>query len=261
MCRLLAYLGPPLALGRLVDEPEHSLVVQSYAPAHMTSGVVNADGFGFAWYDQARQAEPFVYRNILPIWSDTNLPSLYGYVRSGCVLANVRSATPGQSLDISNTQPFFAEGITLLHNGFVEDFRTTLARVLRDALDDEAHQLIRGTTDTEHLFGWLVHHVRGAPTLAEGLAAGLRALVALAPEVKMTLNFILSDGREIVASRFAHGGAAPSLFHLSEHERYPGAALIASEPLFEDDAWHVCPEGSIVSIDPDHTVRVAHDLA
>ena len=51
MCRLLAYLGPSIALNRLISEPEHSLVVQSYAPREMTSGRLNADGFGFAWYD------------------------------------------------------------------------------------------------------------------------------------------------------------------------------------------------------------------
>ena len=48
MCRLLAYLGPPIRLDRLIVEPEHSLVEQSYKPREMTSGHVNADGFGRA---------------------------------------------------------------------------------------------------------------------------------------------------------------------------------------------------------------------
>lgn len=258
MCRLLAYVGPPIALERLIIEPEHSLAVQSYAPKLMTSGVVNADGFGFAWYDRDRQAAPFVYRNILPIWSDTNLPSLYSYVRSDCVLANVRSATAGQSLDIANTQPFCAEEMALLHNGFVENFQATLLRLMRKTLDDEAYALIRGTTDSEHLFGWLVHHVRRAASLEEGLVAGLEALVALAPEARMTLNFILSDGRRLVASRLARGADAPSLFWLAGHARFPGAALIASEPLFDDDAWTPLPEGSVVGVDADRGVRVTH---
>ncbi len=260
MCRLLAYLGPPLLLDRLISEPEHSLVVQSYAPRHMTSGVVNADGFGIAWYDPDRRERPFTYRNILPIWSDTNLSSLGEYVVSGCVLANVRSATRGQSLDMSNTQPFYAEAVTLLHNGFVEDFQATLRRVLRNALDDEAFGIIRGTTDTEHLFGWLIHHVKTAPTLADGLAAGLHALVDLAPDTAMTLNFILSDGREVTASRFARGMAPPSLFYLSGHERYPGATLIASEPLFDESAWTSCPENSIIAVGPEQNVRIVHDI-
>lgn len=257
MCRLLAYLGPPIPLRRLVSDPEHSLVVQSYAPREMTSGTMNADGFGFAWYDPAlREDEPFVYRNILPIWSDTNLPSLCDYVIAGCVLANVRSATPGQSLDFNNTQPFCAEGMSLLHNGFVEDFRATLLKLLRERLDSDAMSVIRGTSDSEHLFGWLVHHVRAAPCLTEGLSEGLAALIALAPDANMTLNFVLSDGHRIVASRFARGTTAPSLYWLASHDRYPDAMLVASEPLFEDHAWNAIPEGSIVSLDPAHGLRI-----
>ena len=256
MCRLLAYLGPAIALDRLISEPPHSLVVQSYAPREMTSGTLNADGFGFAWYDFARQPAPFVYRNILPIWSDTNLPSLGRYVISDCMLAYVRSATPGQSLDFSNTQPFHADGLSLLHNGFVEDFHATLLRLIRESLDEDAYAMIRGTTDSEHLFGWLAHHVRAASTLGAGLSAGLAALIALAPDARMTLNFIVSDGRAIVASRLARGATPPSLYWLSGHARFPGATLIASEPLFEDDAWQPCPDGSVISIEGDHDIRI-----
>ncbi|MHC5729947.1 MAG: ergothioneine biosynthesis protein EgtC, partial [Nostoc sp.] len=42
MCRLLAYLGSPVSLEHLLYKPEHSLIVQSYQPREMTSGVVNA---------------------------------------------------------------------------------------------------------------------------------------------------------------------------------------------------------------------------
>lgn len=256
MCRLLAYLGPPVDLGQLISAPEHSLVVQSYAPKEMTAGTINADGFGFAWYDLARQTEPFVYRNILPIWSDTNLAALEGYVRSGCVLANVRNATPGQSLDFANTQPFHTGGLTLLHNGFVEDFRTTLLKLLRENLEDDALDLVRGSTDSEHLFGWLIHHVRAASGLAAGLADGLKALIALAPKAKMGLNFIIGDGRSLAASRLARGGAAPTLYWLADHARFPGAVLIASEPIFDADAWQACPEGSVLSVTAGGKVRI-----
>lgn len=249
MCRLLAYLGPPIALGRIVSEPEHSLIVQSYKPREMTSGTVNADGFGFAWYDRARRPEPYLYRHYLPIWSDENLDSLGAYVVSDCILANVRSATPGQSLGLLNTQPFLSGPLAVVHNGFVEDFRAMLHGPLRRSLDDDAYGAIRGTTDSEHLFAWLLPHLRGGPSLAEGLRAGLRALLTLVPEAKMTLNFIVTDGERLVASRLAIGVATPTLYVLADHERFPGAALIASEPLFDDDAWTAIPEGSLISID------------
>ena len=172
MCRLLAYLGPPVRLDRLITEPEHSLVEQSYKPREMTSGVVNADGFGFGWYDRAERAEPYVYRSVLPIWNDDNLADLCAFVKADCVMANVRSATPGQLLAAANTQPFVSGALSVLHNGFVTDFKASLLRPIRKALDDESYAAIKGTTDSEHLFAWLLQHLRGAADLRAGLSAG-----------------------------------------------------------------------------------------
>lgn len=257
MCRLLAYSGPSIALTRLISEPEHSLVVQSYAPREMTAGRLNADGFGIAWYDTARQATPYVYRNILPIWSDGNLESLAAYVAAPCVLANVRSATPGQALDFSNTQPFVFDRISVIHNGFVEKFAGAVRRRLRDGFEDETHDTIRGTTDSEHLFGWLIQHVRGARSLGQGLSEGLASLAAHLPEARMTLNFILSDGHAIVASRHALNCPPPSLYVLDRHARFPDAALVASEPLFDDPAWHAVPPGHLVTVDDNRRLTLA----
>jgi len=263
MCRLLAYLGPPIRLERVVTEPAHSLVVQSYAPREMTAGTINADGFGVAWYDPARRAAPFVYRNILPIWSDPNLPSIAAYAESGAVLANVRSATPGQALDFSNTQPFLRGAVALLHNGFVDRFRDTLYRPLRARLSEEATGGLMGHTDSEHLAAWIFQHLPpSAGEEGEGAALGpafgeaLRGLARVAPEATMSLNFILGDGRRLVASRAAQGMPAPSLYHAADHPEYPDAVLIASEPLDGAAAWRACPEGSLIAVDPDRSIRI-----
>ncbi|MEN8195342.1 MAG: ergothioneine biosynthesis protein EgtC [Pseudomonadota bacterium] len=260
MCRLLAYLGPEISLGRLISEGEQSLVAQSYQPKEMTSGVVNADGFGFAWYDGSVQKAPLVYRNILPIWSDGNLPSLERYIRSGCLLANVRSATPGQGLDYGNTQPFVAGAVSVVHNGFVESFADGARRVLRDQLPDQALDLIRGNTDSEYLFAHLAHTIAQTKDLTEGVARALISTAKALPDRALTLNFIISDGRRIVATRHAVGTECPSLYTLANHPRYPDAVVVASEPLFEDRAWIACPEGSILTIDPrDHARAVTTD--
>lgn len=256
MCRLLAYLGPKVSLGRLVSEPEHSLVVQSYKPKEMTSGTVNADGFGFAWYDRSRQPDPFAYRNTAPIWSDENLGSLGAFVESDCILANVRSATPGQSIGLANTQPFMSGRLSALHNGFVEDFRDVLHGPIRRGLDDRTHAAIKGTTDSEHLFAWLLPHLDDSPSLLEGLRAGLRSLLTLEPDAKMTLNFIVSDGERLVASRLAAGVSTPTLYVLDRHDQFPDAVLIASEPIFADDRWQAIPERGLVSVDPERIVTI-----
>lgn len=249
MCRLLAYAGPPLPLDKLIAAPEHSLVVQSYQPREMTSGVVNADGHGFAWYDPARRAQPFVYRSTLPIWNDVNFADLAAYATSGQVLAYVRSATPGQALDLSNTQPFVAGELSFIHNGFITGFRPAggggLHRRLRAQLDDDIYAMIHGNTDSEHLFAWLVQHIRATGSLRAGVEAGLAALEAIAGDTVMSLNFALGDGETIVAGRHALGTTPPSLYSLTGHGRFPGATLVTSEPLFDDPSWTACPPNSL----------------
>lgn len=59
MCRLLAYLSSPVSLENLLYKPEHSLIVQSYQPCEMLSGVVNADGFGVSWYHKQKDTDPY----------------------------------------------------------------------------------------------------------------------------------------------------------------------------------------------------------
>ena len=222
----------------------------------MTSGTVNVDGYGFAWWDRERREEPFVYRSTLPIWNDNNLAPLGDYVVTECLLAAVRGATPGQTLGAENTQPFSSGKLAAIHNGFVEDFRGAVQRKLRRALDDRAYAEVTGSSDSENLIAFLFQHIRQSASLTEGMRAGLDRLLALAPGVKMTLNFILCDGERLIASRFAAGTEAPSLYCLTDHAKFPEAVLIASEPLFDDDAWIAVPQGSLISVDRKRTLSI-----
>lgn len=259
MCRLLGYLGPAIQIDRLLYKPEHSLIVQSYQPREMTSGLLNADGFGVGWYHPHRAAEPYTYKNLLPIWSDINLPSLSRYVESGCVLACVRSATPGLAVDLSNCQPFQHRLILGTHNGCIENFRQTLYRPIRDRLTDLAYQAIGGSTDSEHLFALLISELEASPdlTLADALHNTLTVLSDLGEQyqVGFSANLIVSDGQHLVASRFASRGATPSLYWLQDDPLFPNAVLIASEPMFAGN-WTSFPERSILSVSHDLDLQI-----
>ncbi len=254
MCRLLAYLGAPIQLDRILHQPDHSLIVQSYQPKEMTAGLLNADGFGVGWYHPHQQTEPFTYKNTLPIWSDINLPSLSRYVESGCIVANIRSATPGQPVDLGNCQPFQHTLILGLHNGFIDRFRQTLYRPLRAQFTDGIYSKIGGSTDSEHLFGLVLSLWERSPhlTLMDALQHALRVVeqLATAAQVSVSANVLLSDGQQLVASRFAHGTATPSLYWLRGDRRFPDGAIIASEPLFDGD-WQSFPPRSIACVGAD----------
>jgi ergothioneine biosynthesis protein EgtC len=269
MCRLMGYLGSTIALERLLYQPEHSLMVQSYQPREMTSGVVNADGLGIGWYHSQHHVDPFTYKSTLPIWNETNLPELSRYIESACVLAYVRSATPGQALDMSNCQPFRDGRFLLIHNGFISNFRKTLYRPIRERLSDRIYQSINGTTDSEHLFALFLNeleislnhtedgsksHCAIAPSgqhkaLAQALHSTLITLTELAKayQVSFCANAIVSDGHHLIASRYAYGTTAPSLYWIANDPTYPNSVIIASEPLFTGN-WNKFPNSSILNV-------------
>jgi glutamine amidotransferase len=259
MCRLLGYLGTPVQLDRLLYKPDHSLIVQSYQPREMTAGLLNADGFGVGWYHSQKDTEPFTYKNTLPIWNDVNLPSLSRYIESGCVLACVRSATPGLSVDLSNCQPFQQNLILAVHNGFVENFRQTLYRPMRDRLSDSLYHSIQGNTDSEHLFALWLHEWQSNPgiSLEQALHHTLRVTSDLVQifNVALSANLILSNGDRLIACRFAQGTSVPSLYWLRDDPFLPEAVAIASEPLFPGN-WIACPENSILTVGEDLDVQI-----
>ncbi len=251
MCRLLAYIGPTVQLDTLIYHHDHSLIVQSYQPKEMETAILNADGVGIGWYHPTKPTEPFVYRNTLPAWNDINLPHLCRYAESGHVLANVRSATPGLAVDLHNCQPFTAGPLCFIHNGYIDHFRQNLYRPIRESLADDIYGTIHGLTDSEHIFALVRHHLATAEqTLAAALYRVLEYLSLGAAEynTRIAANIAMSDGEQLVVSRYDTTGRAPSLYWLQNHAQFPDAVLFASEPLFDAD-WIRCPENTLVTVD------------
>ncbi|NJK29535.1 MAG: ergothioneine biosynthesis protein EgtC [Acaryochloris sp. RU_4_1] len=271
MCRLLGYLGEPIPLESILIAPQHSLVAQSYQPREMTAGLINADGFGLGWYSPTADELPYCYRNTLPIWSDPNFVELCRFIKSGSFLAYVRSATIGQNLQLSNCQPFRYRHYLGIHNGFIDNFRQTLYRPIRACLSDEQYQAIEGTTDSEHILALIYETLAQKPqqSLQETVAQTLDRLQAwaVADNIRVSLNVVLSDGQSMVASRFAYPEAPPSLYWLRVDQSQPVGVLVASEPLDADeqlhsnggDRWQPVPENTLLTIDKTGNVT-AHAL-
>ena len=238
----MAYLGRPRSLHALLCEPAHSLLVQSYAPKEMDGAILNADGFGVAWFAPGRRV-PARYRSVLPMWGDENLPELAPQLTTGCLIANARSATPGLGMGLANTPPFVRGRWVFSHNGYVRGFRERAMRPLRAGLSDEAYQGIRGDTDSEHLFAVFLDALKeGSPVAA--LQAVVDRVRELVPDESSLLSILVSDGAAVWTLRHALGGRAPSLYYL----RRDGDLFVASEPLFEA-AWTQVAAGTIGRFD------------
>lgn len=284
MCRFTLYLGPPIRLATLLTEPEHSLIHQS---VHATERAepLNGDGFGVGWYSPRLHSEPATLHQITPAWSNKNLKSIAKVVTSPCVMAHVRAATPGSDVDLANCHPFGYDNYLLMHNGYIGNF-SQVRRKMLEGVSDEAFGIVRGSTDTEHLFALFVDEIlrdgcpidspepsatdgNAALELARRLSAAITRAVtiveAFGRDAPSFLNVAVSDGAHVAVCRFATGERPrPETLYVLEGELYEPAGrqfsrqraddavnpvVVSSERLTNDPRWVAVPANHMVVLD------------
>jgi glutamine amidotransferase len=234
MCRHLAYLGAPVPLSRLLFEPPHALVRQSWAPLDMRGGgTVNADGFGVGWYPPGG-GPPVRHRGGHPMWTDATLPALAAATVAGAVLAAVRSATVGMPVEASAAAPFTDGRWLFSHNGVVRGWPESMAKAagrlpVPDLLTLDA------PTDAALLWALVRDRLRAGAPAAAAVADVVAETAAAAPGSR--LNLLLTDGRQIVASTAGHALSVRA---------GDGAVLVASEPLDPGPGWRPVPDGHLL---------------
>lgn len=236
MCRHLAYVGPEIPLGRLLSDPEHSLVHQSWEPRHQRSGTVNADGFGVGWYAEGDPV-PARYRRAAPVWSDLTFADLARVVRSEAALAAVRDATlPGA--DGAAAAAPFADGPWLFsHNGALRDWPDSVAPLALGLPPVELLQLA-ASTDSALVWALVLHRLRAGADLGPALAETVLELAAAAPGSR--LNLLLTDGTAIAATAWGD-----SLWYLADEAAR--RTVVASEPYDDDSRWCEVPDRTLLT--------------
>jgi gamma-glutamyl hercynylcysteine S-oxide hydrolase len=241
MCRHLAYLGVPVPLGALLIEPEYGLLRQSWAPRRQRHGVVNADGFGVGWYADGDPI-PARYRSERPMWADPSLLDLARVVRSGAVLAAVRSATrPEQLTGAGGAAPFAAGRHLFSHNGAVPGWPASAA-VLAEGLP--VAELLgtlgrEASTDSAVLWALVEQRLAAGAGVAEA-AAGVVAHAAASTGGR--LNLLLTDGTQIVGTTWGD-----TLSYRADDR----GVVVASEPYDDGSGWVDVPDRSLLVARPD----------
>ncbi|MFI8324462.1 ergothioneine biosynthesis protein EgtC [Streptomyces sp. NPDC085529] len=234
MCRHIAYLGEPVALGELLLRPPHALVRQAWAPRTQVSGVVNADGFGVGWYADGDPV-PARYRRTGPIWGDLSFADLARVVRSRALLGAVRGATlPGADGEAA-AAPFGSGPWLFSHNGAVPGWPGALTPAAADLTAAELLEL-EARTDSALLWALVLHRLRSGQPPGDALAGTVLAAAEAAPDAR--LNLLLTDGDQIAATAWGN-----SLWCL--HGR--GRVVVASEPYDDDPSWREVPERTLVT--------------
>ncbi|MEV6953628.1 ergothioneine biosynthesis protein EgtC [Streptomyces sp. NPDC051183] len=236
MCRHLAYLGPVVPLGRLLSDPEHSLVRQSWEPRRQRYGTVNADGFGIGWYAEGDPV-PARYRRAGPVWGDLTFADLARVVRSGALLGAVRDATLAGADGEAAAAPFASGQWLFSHNGAVRDWPDAAARVAA-ALPPEELLALAARTDSALIWALVLHRLRGGDDLGRALAGPVAELAGASPGSR--LNLLLTDGTAVAATAWGD-----SLWYLAD---VPGQrTVVASEPYDDDPRWCEVPDRTLLT--------------
>lgn len=279
MCRLLAYMGSPLVIDQLLYQPKNSLVNQSINAKELEEPL-NGDGFGIGWYVPEVNYEPVTFVSVNPAWSNRNLKNLAPKIKTECFIAHVRAASVGEVSE-SNCHPFQYKNLLMMHNGGVENF-SAIKRKIREPLSDELYNWIKGQTDSEHIFAYLLnelfaHHTVISPeTIVDAFERTFTALKRMMAEngikEEAYLNMVVTNGLFFVGTRYVTDPKQePLTLYHSEGSRYvvedgvsqlvapdddDGAVLVVSEKLTDDKDWTSVPANHFIIVDRSLNVRI-----
>jgi ergothioneine biosynthesis protein EgtC len=278
MCRLLAYKGTAIVIDELLYKPKNSLINQSINAKELEEPL-NGDGFGIGWYSHEISAEPATFVSLNPAWSNRNLRNLAPKLKTDCLIAHVRAASVGEVSE-SNCHPFQFRQLLMAHNGGVEEF-SKIKRNLRSNLSDEIYNWIKGQTDSEHLFAFLVNRLLTQPSITPDAVTDAFEITFDYLKKLMTdhgikeaayLNMVVTNGHFIVATRYVTDDKEePLTLYHSEGSRYvvedgvtrmmapeddDQAVLVVSEKLTEGNHWTMIPRNHFVIVEPSLNVRI-----
>jgi ergothioneine biosynthesis protein EgtC len=254
---MATYRGPSITLKHLIYDQPHNFIEQSREPKEMVISPINGDGYGVAWYVD-HDPEPAVITSEKPLWHDINVPRIAGKISSSNIFMHVRAASPGLPVHQANSHPFQWKQHLFMHNGLISDFRKNMMRPLRQQIADPFYSHLLGTTDSEHIFNLYLsirQEYGDACTIQEALLETFKHLnqLAMKHSCDLILNFIVSDGKETVVTKYTTVDKAGTLYFTTESPAFPNAIVVASEPLsYADKSWQPFPMNEMLVIDENH---------
>src|SRR4051794_19329032 len=218
MCRIAAYLGPPVRPSELLHEAPYGLTDQSRNARQMTDSSVAGDGWGVGWFCPDAGPTPGLLKSILPLWSDENGKTATHAILSGSVVGHIRYASPNIETCFINTPLYALDDHLWTINGELKPWPGPLSKALRDRMDPDHEADVRGATDGE-LMGalWRTHFRR---TDCRDAAAALRTMLrevrdlAREHDGEVKTNLILAAHTEVLAVRYAEPAEANTLYYL-----------------------------------------------
>lgn len=272
MCRLYGFhANEATKVECTLVHAQNALLIQSRGDLR---GVAHADGWGIACYS-AQTLD--VQRCATAAHADLQFSAAAERIFAETVVAHVRRATVGVP-SVSNTHPFRYGRWVFAHNGTITGFDE-----LRERLAHETKPFLQacrlGTTDSEQAFYWLLSRMVDAGVdlseweatvdrIVDVVGEAVRELAARCDhaEKEPKLNFLLTDGRCLVASRWGntlywvsrdgvHDCEICGIPHVHHQpQRAYRAVVVASEPI-SHEAWQPLANRGLLAVGPALAVR------
>ena len=247
MCRLLGVIA-----NKPVDLEFSLTKFRKYASC-------NIDGWGIGWYVDGK---PEVFKEKISAQRSEQFPILSKEVCSRIIISHVRLGSRGVPSE-HNSHPFKFGKWIFAHNGTVD------REHLLSNLDEKYKREIRGETDSEVYFYWILQCIEESGDVVEGIKKALKRVM----EVDYSgLNFLLSDGSSLYALRYSDKPSKDySLYWLRRDPSESGvlegvshetkalirskmlksekAVLICSEKLTKKEGWKAIELGTLLKID------------
>ncbi|MFZ2102285.1 MAG: class II glutamine amidotransferase [Oricola sp.] len=267
MCRLYAMrANEPTRVECSLVLAQNALMQQSQGDAE---GFVHNHGWGVADY---RDTVPIVEKQNWAAWHGEHFKKTAARVYAHTVVAHVRQASVGATT-LENTHPFRNGRWIFAHNGTVPNF-DRVRDLMIGHIDPVLRNDIKGTTDSEHVFYYLLTRIMRHPDLplSDVVGRALRQVIdwsrTVDPDEPVGLNIVLTDGERLVGSRYNR-----TLWHLvkteaticgvcgRKHVQHDNdidyrAIEIASEPISGDN-WQPFANEIIYWIDADYHFAIA----
>lgn len=265
MCRMYGFIATDSTrLDCSLVNAQNALQVQSDIDSR---GVRNPDGWGIAHWGTSGIE---VVQSTDPAFADKRFANAAYSITSDAVIAHVRAATVGRVAP-ENTHPFRYGAWAFAHNGTISGFEH-----VRTHMDIGPFGPPQGATDSELAFRWLLNRMAdydldpGRPAqsiepildlVGDAVLELVRVSLSIGTVGPPKLNFILSDGDHMVASRWGNtlywtfrrgvrDCAVCGTSHCPSADAGYRAVAIASEPVTAED-WVEIPEATLLGVGPD----------
>lgn len=194
MCRLLAMSGK-------INPQKSTLILEKfqrlaeYGKTQRGATKGHKDGWGIAYYNNKKLAGSIKdTSSALDNKKYSRFVQLLAKKNPNLIMAHLRKASVGKK-SIPNTQPFMLENFAFVHNG-------TLRNSKNISLSNKYIKKINGDTDSEKLFFYFLDSLKTKSYLCKKIIQ--RSMKFVKNNFNYSaLNFILSDGVNIYASREA----------------------------------------------------------